>query len=204
MPVPFTAKSGRMRLYWTVPVSRAGPPAGPCCTVKSPPSMLATRRPWSTEMVRLTGKLAVPTSATRLTAFRPMNARATGTPISRVIQRPGVMVRRAGARGGPVTGPVTVVMAYPRSSGAQVVQHGEDATVVAVAGRQPELGKDVVDVLFHRAAADDERPGDGGVGPALGHQREHLPLARGQRVERVAAAGEQLRDDFGIERAAAG
>ena len=45
--------------------------------------------------------------------------------------------------------------------------------------------------------------GDGGVGPALGHQREHLALARGELAERVAAAGEQLRDDFGIERAAA-
>ena len=45
--------------------------------------------------------------------------------------------------------------------------------------------------------------GDGGVRPALGHQREHLALARGELAERVAAAGEQLRDDFGIERAAA-
>src|ERR1051326_8637258 len=122
----------------------------------------------------------MPMSVTRLKALPMMSTRATGTPIARAIQRPGVMRRRPGACGGPVTGPVTVFKAYPRSSGAQVAQHGEDATVVAVAGRQPELGEDVVDVLFHRAAAHHERIGDGGVGPALGHQGEHLPLARGQ------------------------
>src|SRR5690349_8048678 len=138
-------------------------------------------------------------SVTRLKALPRMSARATGTPIARVNQRPGVMRRRSGACCGPAEGPVTMVMPYPRSSGAQVAQHGEDATVIAVAGRQPELGEDVVDVLFHRAAADHECPGDGRVRPALGHQREHLALARGEFAERVAAAGEQLRDDFGIE-----
>src|SRR5690348_1449013 len=113
-------------------------------------------------------------SVTRLKPLPMMSTRATGTPIARTSQRPGVMRRRPGACCGPAEGPVTMVIAYPRSSGAQVAQDREDATMVAVAGRQPELGKDVVDVLFHRAAAHHERLGDGGVGPALGHQREHL------------------------------
>ena len=95
------------------------------------------------------------------------------------------------------------VIVVPRSTRAEIAQDGEHATVVAVTGRQPELGEDVVDVLFHRAAADDECGGDAGVGPAFGHQREYLAFARGELAERVAAAGEQLRDDFGIERAAA-
>src|SRR5690348_3223750 len=106
-------------------------------------------------------------SVTRLKPLPMMSTRATGTPIARAIQRPGVMRRRSGACCGPAEGPVAMVMAYPRSSGAQVAQDREDATVVAVAGRQPELGEDVVDVLFHRAAADDQRLGDSGVGPAL-------------------------------------
>src|ERR1700756_516368 len=100
-----------------------------------------------------------------LKPVQPMRARAIGTPIMRVIHRPGVIGSGAGARGGRVAG--TVVMAYPRSSGAQVAQDGQDTTVVAITGRQPELGEDVVDVLFHGAAADHERVGDGRIGPAL-------------------------------------
>src|SRR5580658_2650553 len=115
---------------------------------------------------------------------------------------------RSGPRGpGTPAGDRSVVdmkvIVVPRSSGAEVAQHGEDATMVAVAGRQPEFGEDVVDVLLDRTAADDERVGDTGVGPAFGHESEDLALARGQLAERVAAAGEQLRYDLGVERAAA-
>src|SRR5947207_10969950 len=99
----------------------------------------------------------MPMSVTRLKPLPIMSTRAPGTPIARASQRPGVMRRRSGACCGPAEGPVTMVIAYPRSSGAQVAQHGQDATVVAVAGGQPELGEDVVDVLFHGAAADHER-----------------------------------------------
>ena len=44
------------------------------------------------------------------------------------------------------------------------------------------------------------------VRAALGHQAEHLALARGQVVERVAApgAGEELRDDLRVDHGAAG
>src|SRR5271166_3889790 len=124
------------------------------------------------------GKLARPIPVTRLKALKPIMARAMGTPIARAAQRPGVIRRAAGARGGLVIGVVVMAMS-PFSSRAEIAQNGEHATVVAVTRRQPELGEDVVDVLFHRAAADDERVGDGGVGPALGHQGEHLALARG-------------------------
>src|SRR5271170_514154 len=96
------------------------------------------------------------------------------------------------------------VIVIPRSSsGAEVAQHGQYATMVAVAGRQPEFGEDVVDVLLDGAAADHERAGDAGVGPAFGHEGQNLALARGQLAERVAAAGQQLRHHLGVERAAA-
>ena len=54
---------------------------------------------------------------------------------------------------------------------------------------------------------DDQRRGDGGVGPALGHQRQHLALAGGERgasVGRAGLAAEQLGHDLGVEGGAAG
>src|SRR6516165_523283 len=135
-----------------------------------------------------------------------MRARATGTATARATQRPGVM--RSGPDGpGAPTGDWPIagvkVMVIPRSSGAEVAQHGQHATMVAVTGRQPELGEDVVDVLLDRATADHERVGDCGVGPALGHEGEYLALARSELAERVTAAGQQLDHDLGVERAAA-
>src|SRR6204780_434886 len=85
----------------------------------------------------------------------------------------------------------------------EVAEDGEDAAVVAFAGGESEFGENVIYVLFDRAAADDEGGGDGGVGAALGHQREDLALPGGELAERVAAAGEQLGDDLGVEGAAA-
>ena len=60
-------------------------------------------------------------------------------------------------------------------------------------------------MLLDRPLGDDEPRGDRGVRAALGHQREHLALARAEPVERVAAAGagEELADDLGVERRAA-
>jgi hypothetical protein len=75
--------------------------------------------------------------------------------------------------------------------------------VIPLARLETELGEDVVDVLFDRAAADHQRFRDRGVGQALGHQRQHLALAGGQGTQRVAAAGQQLTDDLGVEDTAA-
>jgi len=36
----------------------------------------------------------------------------------------------------------------------------------------------------------------------LGHQAEHVQFAGGERRQRMTAAGEQLRDDLGVKRAA--
>ena len=47
------------------------------------------------------------------------------------------------------------------------------------AGRQAELGEDAADVLLDRALADDQLGGDAGVGPALGHQPQHLRARAG-------------------------
>ena len=65
--------------------------------------------------------------------------------------------------------------------------------------------EDVRDVLLDGADGQRERLGDARVGAALGHQPEHLELARCQALERAvrAAAGEELRDDLRIERGAA-
>ncbi len=49
----------------------------------------------------------------------------------------------------------------------------------------PELHQDPGDVRLHGALADVEPAGDLGVGAAVGHQPEHLPLALGQRRQGV-------------------
>ena len=67
----------------------------------------------------------------------------------------------------------------------EVAQHGQHAPVRLVGGRQAELEEDVRHVLLDGALGDDERLGDQAVGAALGHQPEHLALARGERFERV-------------------
>ena len=48
-------------------------------------------------------------------------------------------------------------------------------------------------------------PRDRGVGPALGEQREHFPLTRGEFREGVAASPgvQQVGDDLGVEHGAA-
>jgi hypothetical protein len=68
---------------------------------------------------------------------------------------------------------------------------------------ETELGEDRVDVLAHRAVGDHQGRGDLRVGPALGHQRQHVALPVGQVVQRVAPAHQQLRHHLGIQRGAA-
>jgi len=44
------------------------------------------------------------------------------------------------------------------ASGAKVGEHGSDATVVVLSGRQIELGQDAADVLGDRVSAARRRP----------------------------------------------
>ena len=69
-----------------------------------------------------------------------------------------------------------------------------------------ELGEDAGDVLLDRVRGDDELLGDALVRAALGHQLEHLALARREAVERVVAAApaEHVGDDRRVEHRAAG
>ena len=77
--------------------------------------------------------------------------------------------------------------------------------MVGRVGRQAELREDARHVLLDRAQGDEEPLRDRLVRAALGHQLEHLALARRQLGERVvlAAAADELRDDLGVERRAA-
>ena len=60
-------------------------------------------------------------------------------------------------------------------------------------------------MLLHRANGEHELRGDGGVRTPLGHEPEHLELARREDVERAAcAAREELGDHLRVERGAAG
>src|SRR4051812_29218630 len=58
--------------------------------------------------------------------------------------------------------------------GLQVGQHGEDATVVVVPGRQAELVEDRAHVLLDRGVRDGQALADRLVRAALGDQRQHF------------------------------
>src|SRR5918994_7456433 len=74
------------------------------------------------------------------------------------------------------------------ASGVEKRDHREHAAVIFRARRQSELRKDARHVLLDRTCRHDELLRDRLVRSPLSHQLEHLPLARGQRVERVVAA----------------
>ena len=59
----------------------------------------------------------------------------------------------------------------------EVLEHGEDAPVVAFGGRQFEPLEDARDVFFDGADGDDEHVSDAGVRATLRHQCEHLELS---------------------------
>ena len=88
----------------------------------------------------------------------------------------------------------------------EVAQDGEHAAVRLVGRRHVELAEDVGHVLLDGALGDHERRGDRAVRAALGHQRR-APRSRAGRARRAgpaAGAHQQLRDDLGVERGAAG
>src|SRR5689334_14476204 len=91
--------------------------------------------------------------------------------------------------------------AYFSSSIAEIRHDREDAPVVLRAAREIELAEDVGDVGLDRALAQVQALGYPHVGAALGHQREHLALARGERRESLLRA-QQPADDLGVERRA--
>ena len=64
-----------------------------------------------------------------------------------------------------------------------------------------ELDEDARHVLLDRAWRDEEPVGDRLVRAALGHELEHLALARSQERERVvpATSAEELGHDRGVE-----
>ena len=88
-----------------------------------------------------------------------------------------------------------------------VHQDGGDATAHDLVILEAELLEDRPDVLLDSPLREDERLGDRGVAPALGHLGEDLAFARRQLVERRAVAlaigGEQLLDDARVDRGAA-
>jgi hypothetical protein len=81
------------------------------------------------------------------------------------------------------------------------VQHRQHAAVVLGARGHAELEEDVRDVLLDRVRGDHQHLGDALVRAALGHQPQHLALARRQSLQRIVAAlaAEHVRDDGGVE-----
>src|SRR5690606_41623269 len=67
--------------------------------------------------------------------------------------------------------------------------HGEHPAVVVVGRGEAELGEDAGDVLADRALAEVEPLPDRRVRPPLGHELQHLALARGEPAERLGAGG---------------
>jgi hypothetical protein len=74
--------------------------------------------------------------------------------------------------------------------------------MVLLGGREAEFPEDAAHMLLHRALGDDESCCDGGIRATLGHERQHLSLARAELLER-AGTYDELTDDLGIECGAA-
>src|SRR5699024_10107924 len=98
--------------------------------------------------------------------------------------------RRAGSSGRearPCGGVAGAVWLSSQVLGLEIAQHGHDATVLAVDRGKIELGEQGGDVLLHTPGGDEQGVGDRLVRAPLRHQREHLPLARGEGLQRAAA-----------------
>jgi hypothetical protein len=72
-----------------------------------------------------------------------------------------------------------------RGSPGQVAQDGQHPAVLVIAGAQPERFVDVRGVVDHCPLGDRHLAADRGVGPALGHKRQYLPLAVGEQLQRI-------------------
>jgi EmrB/QacA subfamily drug resistance transporter len=99
----------------------------------------------------------------------------------------------AGDRAAMLTGAVaaglaTLVALSAPLAGVKKDQHGQHPAVDVVGPRQAQLHQDAADVLFHGPLGHPELAANAGVRQAFGHQRQHLALARRQRIQRVIGA----------------
>src|SRR5437867_608409 len=81
-------------------------------------------------------------------------------------------------------------------------KHGQDAAVVLRGCRQAKLLEDAGHVLLDGPGCDEHPLADCLVRATLGHQLEHLALARRELSERVVSPppAHELRHDGGVER----
>ena len=70
----------------------------------------------------------------------------------------------------------------------EVRDDSKHTPVMVVRLGQPKLREDAVHVLLNGSLGDPQAPGDAGIGAPLGHQREHVALARGELLERIVEA----------------
>ncbi len=91
------------------------------------------------------------------------------------------------------------------SLGVEVGEHGQDAAIVILGGRQAQLGEDAGAVLADGLLRDEQPLGDSPVGAALRHQLQHLALPGGERGDRLVALapGHEPGDDLRVEHRAA-
>src|SRR6476660_8068362 len=68
-------------------------------------------------------------------------------------------------------------------AGFEEPENRQHSPVFGCALRQVELGKDAADVFLDRALGDEDPLGDARVGPALGHEGEHVALTWRQDIE---------------------
>src|SRR5204862_7734051 len=86
---------------------------------------------------------------------------------------------------------------------AEQSQYGEDAAVVVLGAREPELLEDRLYVALDCARAQEQLLTDRAVGAPLGDEREYVPLPVGELVEhRAAVTADEGLHDLGIERGA--
>ena len=64
-----------------------------------------------------------------------------------------------------------------------------------------QLREDAADMFLDSPLGDPQLPSDAGIGAALGHQLQHLPLSWAERVQRVisVARSNQLGDERGVD-----
>jgi hypothetical protein len=79
-------------------------------------------------------------------------------------------------------------------------EHGKHPPVAAGFIEDAEFVQQITDVTFDRPFGKPKATGDGRVGQALGHEREHRLLALGESREYtvVAVGGDELSDDLGV------